>query len=130
MLPHVCDNSKQFNKFVSGKNSFLGAYEKLEEDGKTKDLVVQLKTIQKQLASMNKSEFDGLDSRATTDARYMLKRIKTQTENLFNKSIWREIVIYNRQHTFKESIHMFLLADFVVKIKENRNPATGISENG
>ncbi len=85
MLPHVCDNSKQFNKFVSGKNSFLGAYEELEEDGKTKDLVVRLKAIQKQLASMNKSEFDGLESRATTDARYTLRRIKTQTENLLTK---------------------------------------------
>lgn len=87
MLPHVCENQKQLKKLVSGKTSIPDAYEKLEMQGKTENLVQILKKIRSQLRSMDKDEFDILTAKAQKAAEYELKRITTLTSNLI-KSVY------------------------------------------
>ena len=85
MLPIVCDHPKEFTKFVSGKSSLSGAYETLEDKGKTKSLVVQLKNIHEQVKDMKKSEFDALDAKPQQDAKYRLARTITLLQNLMKQ---------------------------------------------
>jgi len=85
MLPHVCENEKQFQKFSSGKASILEAYEVLRNEGKTESTVATLKRIQNQLKGINKEDFDSLAAKAQKDAEYQLNRIITLTQNLKKK---------------------------------------------
>ena len=89
MLPVVCENSKEFSKFISGKSSLLGAYENLEAKGKTKGLVVQLRNIHNQVQEMKKSEFDALQASASKDAEFRLNRIITTLQNL-KRQVYRK----------------------------------------
>lgn len=85
MLPHVCENERQFNKFITGRSSLLGSYEELQKEGKTEDLVLRLNRIHTQLKKMEKDEFDLLSAKAQKDAEYKLNRIITTTQNLKKK---------------------------------------------
>lgn len=82
MLPIVCDDTREFGRFLTGKSSLLGSYESLEEKGKTKSLVVQLKSIHEQVRGMKKSEFDALGAKPQAEAEFRLKRITSTLQSL------------------------------------------------
>lgn len=84
-LPMVCKHRKQFNKFVTGRSSLLGAFEALEEQGKTDSLVVRLRKMHDQVRRIEKKEFDGLDAKAQQNAKYRLNKIITEVQNLKQK---------------------------------------------
>ncbi len=85
MLPLICKHRKQFNKFITGKNSLIGAYESLEEQGKTEDLVMKLRKIHDSLSELTKKDFDNLDAKAQQNAKYRVNKIITTLQNLRQK---------------------------------------------
>lgn len=81
-LPHVMGNDKQFTRFVSGKSSFLGAFEVLEEEGKTDDLVVKLRRMHDQLKSLTQDDFDRLNRKGLKDVKYRIDKLLTALNSL------------------------------------------------
>ena len=74
MLPRVCEDPKEFNKFISGRKDLLGAYDTVKEKGKTEDLVRKLQRLNNAAREMDKSHFDALDAQATKKAEMELKQ--------------------------------------------------------
>jgi len=87
MLPVVCDNSRQFSKFISGRSSILGAYEVLEREGHTEDLVKRLKRMHEIVRGLTKEEFDELTPKVAKNAEFHMGRIITQLTRL-KKSVF------------------------------------------
>lgn len=85
MLPVVCDNRTQFTKFVSGRSSILGAYEILEKQGQTEDLVKRLKRLHDQIRGMSPTEFDGLTPKAAKTAEFHVGRMITSLTRIKKK---------------------------------------------
>ena len=81
-LPHVMGNDKQFARLVSGKSSFLGAFELLQEEGKTDDLVVKLRRMHDQLKCLTQEDFDRLNRKGLKDATYRIDKLLTALNSL------------------------------------------------
>lgn len=85
MLPEVCAHDKAFVSFVNGKTSLIGAYERLEEEGKTEDLAKLMKKMHERVRELKKDDFDGLSPKASKTVEYEMRQVIRKLTSLKQK---------------------------------------------
>ncbi len=91
MLPDVCSHPRAFSGFVSEKTNLLGAYEKLEHEGKTEDLAKMMRGIHQKVRGLNREDFDGLKPRAAktveNEMRGIIRKLTSLKKKVFESKV-------------------------------------------
>lgn len=84
-LPAICNNEKIFKKYLNKKLDLYNAYDLVDGEGGTSDVIKKLDAFNKWIYQKNKDDLAELPIKAQNKLKYLLTKINTKTETLLKQ---------------------------------------------